>query len=219
MKKIVLNSFLTLALCFAMESCDTGQKTNDAVETADDVNEEKMESTGMSDDKEDAAEFAVKAADGGMFEVEAGKLAEQKASSGTVKNFGKRMVEDHGKANKELKEIAAKKNITLPATMSKDHQDKINKLSRLSGAEFDKEYMRIMDEDHEKDVKLFEEMANDNDGDAEIKAFAAKTLPTLRMHAEMADSGEDMAKDMDKGMAKRNDKDTIVVTKDRNNKK
>jgi putative membrane protein len=117
------------------------------------------------------------------------------------------MVEDHGKANEELKSIAANKNITLPTTLSNEHQEKIDKLSSLSGADFDEEYMEIMDKDHEKDVKMFEEASKDNDLDPEIKAFAAKTLPTLRMHAEMADSGEDMAKEMDTdtiGVAKKN---------------
>jgi putative membrane protein len=211
MKKIVLNSFLALAMCFAMASCDSGQTSTDAVETADDVNEEKMESAGMSDDMEDGAEFAVEAASGGMFEVEAGKLAQQKASSSAVKDFANKMVEDHGKANEELKALAAKKNITLPTAMSEEHQKKIDKLSGLSGTEFDEEYMSIMDAAHAKDVKLFEEMANENNADPEIKAFASKTLPVLHMHAEMADSGEDMAKNMDK------DKDTIVVSKDNSN--
>lgn len=210
MKKIMLNSFLGLALCFAMASCDnTGQQKNDAVETAEDINEEKMESAGMSDNMEDAAEFAVTAASSGMFEVEAGKLAQQKGSSADVKNFGKKMVEDHSKANEELKALAAKKNITLPTTMSSEHQEKMDKLSGLSGAEFDKEYMSLMDDAHDKDVKLFKDVAEDNDVDPEIKAFASKNLPALQMHDEMADTKEDMAKGMDK--------DTIVVTKDRNN--
>ncbi len=209
MKKIILNSFLALAMCFAMASCDNaGQQSNDAVETADDVNEEKMESAGMSDNMEDAAEFAVNAASSSMFEVEAGKLAQQKASSKEVKDFGKRMVEDHTKASKELKDLAAKKNITLPTAMSAEYQEKIDKLSGLSGAEFDKEYMSIMDDAHDKDVKMFKEVAEDNDADAEIKAFASKNLPTLQMHDEMADSKEEMANNKDR--------DTIVVTKDRN---
>ncbi len=120
-----------------------------------------MESAGMSDDMEDAAEFAVTAASSGMFEVEAGKLAQQKGSNTEVKNFGKKMVEDHSKANEELKALAAKKNITLPTTMSSEHQEKMDKLSGLSGTEFDKEYMSIMDDAHDKDVKLFKDIAED----------------------------------------------------------
>jgi putative membrane protein len=165
----------------------------------------------MDDDSfEDAADFAMKAADGGMFELETSKLAAQKASSATVKTFAQRMVKDHTKANDELKALATKKNITLPATISKKHQDKLDKLAKLSGSDFDEEYMEAMDKAHEKDVKLFEKASESNDIDAEVKAFAAKMLPTLRMHAEMADSGEDMAS--------KADMDTIGISKKNRNK-
>jgi putative membrane protein len=218
MKKIVMNSFFAIIMCFAFAACDSGQNANntnndtntestDAMKSAEKANDEKEDNMEASSDFEDAAEFAMKAADGGMFEVEASKLAAQKASSTTVKNFAKKMVTDHTKTNNELKSLASKKNITLPATMSDDHKKKLDKLSGLTGADFDEEYMEAMDKDHEKDVKLFEKAAEDDDLDAEIKAFAAKTLPTLRMHSEMADSGKEMAKKMDMdtiGISKKN---------------
>jgi putative membrane protein len=231
MKKIMLNSFLAIALSVAFAACDSGQKSNndansEAMETAKDANEateDAMEDNhtnagttadnadaSMDEDSfEDAADFAMKAADAGMFEVEAGKLAAQKASAANVKSFAERMVKDHTKANNELKALAAKKKITLPAMVSKKHQDKLDKLAKLSGTDFDEEYMEIMDKDHEKDVKLFEKASESNDIDAEVKAFAAKTLPTLRMHAEMADSGEEMAE--------KHDMDTIGISKKNRN--
>jgi putative membrane protein len=218
MKKIVLNSFLAIALSFAFAACDSGQKSNndanaDAMETAEEANEATEDaiednSTGTAADNadasidedsfEDAADFAMKAAAGGMFEVEASKMAVQKATAANVKSFAEKLVADHTKANDELKALASKKSITLPSMVSKKHQDKLDKLAKLSGTEFDEEYMEMMDADHEKDVRLFEKASNSDDIDAEVKAFAAKTLPTLRMHAEMADSGEEMAKETDR---------------------
>ena len=127
------------------------------------------------------ATFVKKAADGGMAEVALAKLAQEKASSADVKSFAAKLEKDHSHANDELKEVASKKNITLPASPSKNHQALHDKLSKLSGAEFDKAYVAAMLEDHQKDVREFSRVASGN-GDADVKAFAAKTLPTLKDH-------------------------------------
>jgi len=120
-------------------------------------------------------------------EVELGRLAAQKAQSADVKRFGQRMVDDHSKANAELKTLASAKGVTLPADMNAEGKEEQAKLSKLSGAEFDKEYMSLMVEDHEKDVSEFEKESRDQD-DPDVKAFAAKTLPTLQQHLQMAQS-------------------------------
>ncbi|MGH9941662.1 MAG: DUF4142 domain-containing protein [Pyrinomonadaceae bacterium] len=132
---------------------------------------------------EDDREFMAEAAEGGMLEVELGRLAAQKAQSPEVKRFGQQMVDDHTKAGAELKQLAAAKGVTLPAAMNEDQRETVGDLSKLSGKEFDKDYVEEMVDDHEKDVSAFESAARSND--AELKAFAAKTLPTLQGHLKM----------------------------------
>src|SRR3977135_4290919 len=129
----------------------------------------------------DSEKFATEAAQGGMTEVELGRLALQHAADSSVREFGQKMVTDHTAANAELKSIAARKKIQLPTEVSSDQKSMIEKLSKLSGAEFDKEYMSDMVKDHEEDVKDFQTQGNEGT-DPDIKAFAAKTLPILQGH-------------------------------------
>lgn len=129
--------------------------------------------------------FAMKAADGGMAEVELGRLATQKASNDRVKQFGQKMVDDHTKANNDLKQAASQEGIELPADTSAKHKKIAEKLSGLSGAAFDKAYMNQMVKDHNQDVKEFEK-ASKASGDSPVKKFAESTLPTLKDHQRMA---------------------------------
>ncbi len=133
----------------------------------------------------DSAKFAAAAAQGGMTEVELGRVALQRGVDSSVREFGQKMVTDHSAANAELKSITARKNIQLPTEVSSDQKSMIEKLSKLSGAEFDKEYMSDMVKDHEEDVKDFQTQANEGT-DPDIKAFASKTLPILQGHLQMA---------------------------------
>jgi putative membrane protein len=128
-------------------------------------------------------DFMSEAASGGMTEVELGKIASTKAQNAEVKKFAEMMVTDHTKANDELKALAVKKNITLPTTPNAKHQAAIQKFQGMSGAGFDKAYVDDMLEDHEKDVAEFEKQSQSNP-DADVKAFAAKTLPTLKKHLD-----------------------------------
>src|SRR5215217_7956264 len=123
--------------------------------------------------------FVTEAAVGGMAEVELGRLAQTKAQNAEVKRFAQMMIDDHSKANDELKSLATKKNISLPTSLDAKHQSTMQKLQGMSGAEFDKAYVDDMLEDHEKDVSEFEKQSQSNP-DADVKAFAAKTLPTLK---------------------------------------
>jgi len=129
--------------------------------------------------------FANQAAMGGAAEVEAGRLAQEKGANAAVKQFGARMVEDHGKAGAELKQIADAKSITLPNAPDATHQSAMQRLQKLSGAGFDHAFMQMMVRDHEKVVAAFDKEAKSGK-DPELKAFAAKTLPTLRTHLQMA---------------------------------
>jgi putative membrane protein len=137
--------------------------------------------------------FVEKAAMGGMVEVELGNLAQQKAASDEVKQFGKRMVDDHSKANDELKQIAASKDITLPTALDRKHQGDVDKLAKLSGAKFDKAYMSHMVDDHKHDVSDFRKESQSGK-DADVKGFASKTLPTLEEHLKLAQSTNDAVK-------------------------
>ena len=128
--------------------------------------------------------FMTEAARGGMAEVELSRTAQTKAQNADVKAFAQKMVQDHSNANTELKQLAAKKNVTLPTEMDAAHKTMSESMAKLTGAEFDKAYVDAMVADHEKSVALFQTQANSGT-DADAKAFAAKTLPTLKMHLEM----------------------------------
>lgn len=147
---------------------------------------DRADASSMRHDNDDVARkdshFVMKAAKGGMMEVELGQLAAQRAQDPAVKAFGQRMVADHSKANQELMALAASKGITLKTDADKaDHKEK--KLSGKAGADFDEAYVKMMVDDHEDTVRLFEKEAK-NGKDAEIRAFAEKYLPTLRDHLE-----------------------------------
>jgi putative membrane protein len=120
-----------------------------------------------------------------MAEVKLGQLAQEKGSNQSAKDFGKKMVDEHSKANDELKETASKENITLPTDVSKSEQATYDRLSKLSGASFDRAYARTMVSDHQKDVAEFQKEATSGKNDA-LKNFAAKTAPTLQEHLKMA---------------------------------
>jgi putative membrane protein len=133
--------------------------------------------------------FVTEAAMGGMAEVELGKLASEKASNDKVKAFGQRMVTDHSKAGDELKSLAATKRITLPTSIDAKHQSTHDKFAKLSGPEFDRAYVRDMVADHKEDVAAFtRESMSGKDND--VKAWATKTLPTLREHLRMIEALE-----------------------------
>src|ERR1044071_9022738 len=127
--------------------------------------------------------FVTKAAHGGLAEVKLGTLATQKAANADVKAFGQQMVDDHSKANDELKQLASTKGITLPTDIDAKDQATYDRLSKLSGAAFDRAYMHDMVMDHRTDVNEFKREA-DRGADADLKAWASKTLPTLEHHLQ-----------------------------------
>jgi putative membrane protein len=134
-----------------------------------------------SDDKE----FVTSAGMGGLAEVQIANLALQNAANADVKAFAQRMVNDHTKANGELQTLATNKGLALPAEISGDPKKMLDDLSQLHGAAFDKAYMKAMVEDHEKVVAAFDK-ASTSATDSDLKAWAGKTLPTLKEHLEQA---------------------------------
>lgn len=126
--------------------------------------------------------FMKEAAQGGMAEVEMGKLASTKASDPEIKKFGQMMVTEHTAAGNDLKAVAAKKNFKLPTDLG-PHQATLDKLKGLSGADFDKAYVNVMVNDHESDLSAFQKQA-DNSSDPDVKAFAAKVVPVVKKHLD-----------------------------------
>lgn len=127
------------------------------------------------------AKFFKAAAEGGIAEVEAGKLAQSKSSDSSVQDFGALMVTDHSAANDKLKALASSKDLKLPTSSSVTQMATKAKLEVLSGKTFDSAYVKAMIKDHEAAIALFKrEIAQGQDPDA--KAFATATLPTLQAH-------------------------------------
>lgn len=180
---------MLIAGIYFLSSCNGNtntQSTSDTTSTSIDT-AKSMDSlnnnagTAMVD--KNATSFVHDAASGGMMEVELGKIAQQKANSQRVKNFGKMMVDDHTQANNNLKDIATKKNIDIPATVTDDQRKDIDKLSKQSGSAFDKAYVDMMVDDHKKDIDALKKAQSDvNDND--IKTFITNTLPVLQKHLD-----------------------------------
>jgi putative membrane protein len=141
----------------------------------------------------DDRSFLETAAVGGKAEVELGQLAQEKAQNPQVKQFAERIVTDHSQANSKLMDMASKMNLNLPTALDDEHQKDVDRLSKLSGAKFDKEYMKEMVEDHQKDVDEFQKQSN-NALNSDVKNFASQTLPTLQQHLDMAKSINDNLK-------------------------
>jgi len=139
----------------------------------------------LGDDKKpfDDAEFVKMAASGGMHEVELGKVAADKAKDPAVKEFGQKMVTDHGKVNEELKKMAKEFGFAVPDKMLEEHQKEFDRFKNLTGDQFDREYVKHMIKDHEEDVAEFTRASKEAKSPA-VKAFALKTLPVIQEHLE-----------------------------------
>ncbi|MFD0940751.1 DUF4142 domain-containing protein [Pedobacter boryungensis] len=185
MKKLGYLSVIAL-LAFTFQSCNSNSKDSNA--NTDSLNQAmdttmNADTTGAMATTEDDREFAGKAAVGGMAEVEFGKIALSKSTNAEVKAFADMMVNDHGKANAELKTIATSKNMALPTSLDEEHTKKMNDLNKLTGRDFDKEYVNAMVDGHKKTLDLMEKEAKDGK-DAELRAFASKTAPIVKAHLD-----------------------------------
>jgi len=200
MKK--LSYVIFAAAGFMLFACGETRTDNDRIESgrevsdAKDINDERLDSTladnnglfGRSD-----ADFVVEAAANGMAELEAARLAADKATNTQVKEFAAMLVKDHEGVNASLKTLASGKGITLPTTVKDSEQRDLSDLREKSGADFDKEFMDMMVDLHQEDVNRLEKMA-DNAEDAQIRNFAASNLPKMKQHLEKAKSIKDNLK-------------------------
>ncbi|HEY8226134.1 MAG TPA: DUF4142 domain-containing protein [Pyrinomonadaceae bacterium] len=193
MRKILLVAValvaLAIASCTPSETTNTNNSNNVAAASPSPT---LTPARGVAPRRDDKT-WAMEVAQDGTAEVELGRLAAQKGQSPDVKRFGQRMVTDHSKAGAELKQIATKKSITLPTEVKAEHKEARDRLAKLSGAEFDREYMSLMAQDHDKAVSAFQEESTGG-ADAELKAFATKTLPTLQEHQRLAHEIKDKLK-------------------------
>lgn len=191
MKKLSLASIIAAALTMAAcngnsnTSTTSSDSTNMSTMNKDTNTNNSMASSDTSNMSNNSnspvIDFAHDAAAGGMMEVELGKLAQKNGLSLAVKNFGKMMVTDHSKLNNQLKDLAGKKNITLPTTVTSDQQNDIDKLTKEIGKDFDKDYVSMMVDDHKSDIDAFEK-AEDKIMDTDFKVFITKALPVLHKH-------------------------------------
>jgi putative membrane protein len=131
--------------------------------------------------------FVEEAAVDGMAEVELAKLAQTKGTNSEVKKLATRMVQDHGKANQELQQLAKTKGVQLPTALDDRHKDDMQRLEKLSGADFDREFLKHMVDDHKRGVAEFHKQTTSG-RDEQLKSFAAKTLPTLQDHLKEVQS-------------------------------
>jgi putative membrane protein len=129
--------------------------------------------------------FVRAAARGGLSEIKLGKLAMDQGSNETVKAFGTRMVAEHTKAGDELKEAAKEENIGLPMDLTAKDQATYDRLSKLSGAEFDQAYAQDMVKDHQQDLRDFQREANHGNDDV-VRGFASETVPMIQQHLDQA---------------------------------
>jgi len=163
---------------------------------------DKMGKGGMMKMSAADKKFMMNAAMGGMEEVEMGKLAAANATDADVKAFGQKMVDDHTKANDQLKQVAQTMGMTLPADMTKSQHSDMDKLSKMTGADFDHAYVKMMVKDHKKDVAEFTKESKSGK-DSDLKSFASTTLPTLQDHLKMVqDLSTKMGGSKNAGMSK-----------------
>jgi putative membrane protein len=180
--------FVTLIAIVCMAGCTPAENVNPTNANANNNRAATTPTTTpvtSAPARRDDRAFAMEVAQNGIAEIAYARLAARNAQSADVKRFAQRVITDHTKVGNELKQIATGKGITLPADMKEEQKATLTRLTALKGAEFDREFMTIMAENHDKSVTTFKEVARDST-DTDFKAFAAKTLPTLEGHQKMA---------------------------------
>ncbi len=130
--------------------------------------------------------FLKNAALDSMAEIEIGRMAQTKASSPAVKALARRIVQDHEQASTQLKQVAERGQADIPATLEGDQKDMVDKMAKLQGSEFDREYVNMMVDDHKKAVDDFRDQSKDNDK-PDVQQFASSTLPKLEQHLQEAE--------------------------------
>ena len=229
MKKVnkvtILSFMLALLMLGSLSVAAQDNMGNDKTNDKDMSKKDKMDSkmSKNTDSKmmmsDDDKEFAKMASMGNAAEIKTARLALERSNNKDVKKFAKMIIKDHTKAGKELQKIAMRSDMMQPNALSEDQMEEYNKLQAATGADFDKMYIANAGlEDHQKTIDLFQK-ESENGESAELKAFAAKTLPTLKEHLQAAQSlsnGSMMDNSMDKSKMKKDSmkKDSDKMKKD-----
>jgi putative membrane protein len=185
MKKILLAGKVILGaglLIVTLNSCKNETKQEDPKEVAEDSNEAKFDSI---DDKKDDSEFLVDIAEVNLAEIEIGKLAQTKSTNPEVKKFGKMLVDEHTKSASEVSALAKAKNFTLPTSLTEDGQEEYKKLNEKSGLDFDKKFVDMMIDGHEKAIDKLQKATKDAK-DEDVKLWASNNIAPLTAHLEHA---------------------------------
>jgi putative membrane protein len=175
---------------FILSACNNTNETTDSTDTSVSSNTSTDANTSSTSNNnvvtdEKSKEFLTKVANGGMAEVQMAKDAQQKATIAAVKSFAAMLERDHTAVNDQVKNFAGQRNVALPTAPSDDKQKMINDMNKMSGKAFDKDFIDMMVKNHNDGIKLFED-TKANASDVDIKNFADKTLPTLKMHLDSA---------------------------------
>lgn len=186
---------LTLASLFAFASCNEARREQDqdSNEVAEEANEEKFED---NNDMEKDADFVAEAVASNYAEIKLAKLASQRSKNAEVKEIARMLEADHTKTLNELKALAQTKAITVPVEEKEEAKEDLRKLTDEEADDFDKKWLEKVEDMHDKSIDKFEKRA-DKGEDPAIKAFAAKTLPHLKMHKEKIDACQEKTKDND----------------------
>jgi putative membrane protein len=176
----IMYATLLFLLVFSLSACNHKQK--DAKAIAEEQNSKKF-TDNIATERD--AQFMVDAAEINMEEIKLGQLAQQNALMPCIKEMGQMIETEHTKSLNQLRNLAAKKSITLPDSITDKGQDDYEKLVKKSGSEFDKEYCDMVVKGHEKTISQFEEVSTDG-GDTDIRYWATETLPSLRKHLDRA---------------------------------
>lgn len=167
---------LMLGLLVAVGCQDNDKSTKKSRKSSSDTRMNKMAELSAAD-----RQFVLAAASGGNFEMLSSELALTRPIDAKTKSFAQRMIKDHGAAGSELMTIAARKDVTIPTRLMAKHQSMLDGLRKASDADFQGKYHQAQMAAHDEAIALFETAAKDVT-DPDLKAFATKTLPTLKEH-------------------------------------
>ncbi|HVX50961.1 MAG TPA: DUF4142 domain-containing protein [Chitinophagaceae bacterium] len=195
----LLNTLIASAGLCLLAACGGGTGSTDSTDSAKNVNDSTIssmqDSTNAMNNMDSGThysstplekadgDFVVDAANGGMTEIAASQLAQNNATTDRLKNYAAMIIQDHTKANDELKKLASAKTLVLPSALSDKSQKKIDDLGKKTGKDFDKAYTNMMLSDHKDAVDMFKKEAG-NAKDADLKTWATSTLPALQMHLD-----------------------------------
>jgi putative membrane protein len=188
-----LRTVFSAGLLLVAVACSPDSSKRDPVADAKFQNEKRIGEADITKKQERDAEFMVNSASHGLLELELSKLAQQRATVPAVKNLATQLLQHHAEMNNTLKSLADRKSIVLPSSLGDEEQPQ--KLARLTGTQFDKQYMDAIVDAHQEDIDSFDDMS-DEAYDGDIRGFAAKYLPVLKEHLESAQQVQDQVKNL-----------------------